>query len=274
MKKRIQKLAGNSIGKDYVIGDLHGCYSLLCDLLARIQFNPEFDRLFSVGDLIDRGPESLRCLALLNESWFYPVLGNHEKMLLDFFKPYMESGYITEFERDDETGFLDNGGEWVKDYYIRSQRQMQTEFNHCLNLVKQLPTILVVGEANNRFNLIHAELFRQDYQTSHQLVWTDQDIDDWYLKQTIPEAVDHRLLWGRTIMLNLLDKVKDIPIYPGLSITFCGHSYDAGVRQALSHICLDTGAYIGFKTNEDTGSYGLTLYDLNENKFYHSGFGH
>jgi serine/threonine protein phosphatase 1 len=272
MTKQIQKLPANQLGNDYVIGDLHGCYSLLSDLLERVEFNPKSDRLLSVGDLIDRGPDSLRCLQLLNEPWFHSILGNHEKMLLDFFKPYMESGYLTEFDRYDDTGFLDNGGEWVNDYYIREQRKMTPEFNHCLALVKQLPTILIVGEGQDRVNLVHAELIRQDYKTSNQLVWTDYDLDDWYLSQSIPASTENRLVWGRTLMLTLLEKVRDMSTYPGLSPTFCGHSYDTSIRQALSHICLDTGAYASLSHDEDANNYGLTLYDLTNNQLHRASY--
>jgi len=55
--KHICKLPTNQAGKDYVIGDLHGCYELLERLLDAVGFDKSKDRLFSVGDLIDRGPD-------------------------------------------------------------------------------------------------------------------------------------------------------------------------------------------------------------------------
>jgi len=94
MSTTIQKLPSNTRGTDYVIGDLHGCFSLLERLLDEVRFDKSRDRLFSVGDLIDRGPESLRCLQLLAEPWFYAVQGNHENMMLNFFLPYLTSGKL------------------------------------------------------------------------------------------------------------------------------------------------------------------------------------
>jgi len=58
----IQKLPGIYLGKDYIAGDLHGCFSLLERLMEEVSFDKNHDRFFSVGDLIDRGPESFRCL--------------------------------------------------------------------------------------------------------------------------------------------------------------------------------------------------------------------
>ncbi len=48
----------NNIGNDYVCGDVHGCYDKLQEALDEIGFDPTKDRLFIVGDLVDRGPQS------------------------------------------------------------------------------------------------------------------------------------------------------------------------------------------------------------------------
>ena len=46
----------------YAIGDLQGCFFSFQDLLKKIQFNPAHDRLWFVGDLINRGPGSLNVM--------------------------------------------------------------------------------------------------------------------------------------------------------------------------------------------------------------------
>lgn len=79
----IKKAEANLDGRDFVIGDLHGCFEELGRLLVHVKFDPGKDRLFSTGDLIDRGPYPAECLSLLSKRWFFPVLGNHEDMLLD-----------------------------------------------------------------------------------------------------------------------------------------------------------------------------------------------
>jgi serine/threonine protein phosphatase 1 len=55
----------NRDGCDYDVGDIHGCFELLEELLELARFDAERDRLFCVGDLIDREPEPQRALEWL-----------------------------------------------------------------------------------------------------------------------------------------------------------------------------------------------------------------
>ncbi|MYM64334.1 symmetrical bis(5'-nucleosyl)-tetraphosphatase [Pseudomaricurvus sp. HS19] len=68
----------------YAVGDLQGCLDPLQQLLRQVQFNEDRDQLWLLGDLINRGPQSLETLQYL-----YPrrdnvvaVLGNHDLHLL------------------------------------------------------------------------------------------------------------------------------------------------------------------------------------------------
>ena len=47
---------------NYAIGDLQGCYEELSNLLKIISYSPARDKLWFTGDLINRGPDSLKCL--------------------------------------------------------------------------------------------------------------------------------------------------------------------------------------------------------------------
>lgn len=60
------------------VGDLQGCREELERLLEEVKFDPAGDRLLSVGDAINRGPDSAGCVRLLKQLGAVMVLGNHE----------------------------------------------------------------------------------------------------------------------------------------------------------------------------------------------------
>ena len=60
----------------YVVGDLHGCYSLLIQELEKINFDFQNDVLICTGDLVDRGAENFESISLLEQPWFLSVRGN------------------------------------------------------------------------------------------------------------------------------------------------------------------------------------------------------
>lgn len=63
----------------YIIGDVQGCYIELQQLLEKIAYNPQQDRLGFVGDLVNRGPDTVKVLRFLRELTDpIIVLGNHD----------------------------------------------------------------------------------------------------------------------------------------------------------------------------------------------------
>ncbi|WP_414501934.1 symmetrical bis(5'-nucleosyl)-tetraphosphatase [Zymobacter sp. IVIA_5232.4 C2] len=65
-----------------VIGDLHGCRATFERLLDAVAFDAAHDTLWLVGDLINRGPDSMGCLRMARQLKARVVLGNHDLNLL------------------------------------------------------------------------------------------------------------------------------------------------------------------------------------------------
>lgn len=76
----------------YAIGDLQGCFYSFINLLSKLKFNSGQDRLWLVGDLINRGPHSLETLRWLHEhtDCVTTVLGNHDLHALAVYEGFVE----------------------------------------------------------------------------------------------------------------------------------------------------------------------------------------
>lgn len=138
MNNLINHFTKNLKGKDYVVGDIHGMFKNLYSLLKSIGFNFEHDRLFSVGDLCDRGPDSLNIIQWLKYPWFFPILGNHEQALLMY-----------ESKQYPETEFLKMGGAWWLSVDKKSKKEIVQAY-------KNLPIAIEVETDTGLVGIIHA----------------------------------------------------------------------------------------------------------------------
>ena len=66
-----------------IIGDVHGCADQLRELLLKVDFQKQEDRLLLTGDAFSRGPDPLQMWALIRETRAEMVLGNHDARLLE-----------------------------------------------------------------------------------------------------------------------------------------------------------------------------------------------
>lgn len=80
-----------SAKRTIVVGDVHGCFDELQDLLQACGYRPASDRLIFVGDLINKGPKSHETLKFVRENRLDVVMGNHE---LKFLKHLQDDGAL------------------------------------------------------------------------------------------------------------------------------------------------------------------------------------
>ena len=205
----VRHLPPNRHGRDFVIGDLHGCTCALRWLLREAGFDAARDRLLSVGDLIDRGARSAEAAALLDAPWFHPVRGNHETMLCD-----VVAGRLPRevWER--------NGGGWARALPRAALDELARRF-------AGLPLVLAVGTGAQRYNVLHAEFFGGDAELDAA------QFDD---------ATHERLLWGRQLIRAPAEAA--LRVQEGLSPTYCGHTPVPHVTRRGAQIYIDTGAFM------------------------------
>lgn len=203
-------------GTAWFMGDLHGCLSQLEAALARSNFRPERgDALIAVGDLIDRGPDSLACLALLEQPWFYSVLGNHEAMLLEAMAGDRQAGAL----------WRRNGGEWADQLALGERRHLY----QLLPRVRDLPLALTVRLAGGeRIGVVHADPITHDWRL---------------LDEAFCERYRRDLLWQRQRITTLLLGGHIDAQIAGIDRVVMGHTPLRGHWLRRGNLCwLDTGA--------------------------------
>jgi serine/threonine protein phosphatase 1 len=240
--QRCQRLPCNTRGRDLVVGDLHGHRSLLEVELDRLGFDPGRDRVLSVGDLVDRGPESLATLALIEEPWFHAVLGNHELMLLAFLGRYTSRQYARK-------AYPTGGGEWIGEALARHRPLVM----RLAERVASLPVAIHV-EGDVPFNVTHGDLdpvgSRQDYLFGDETVCVHKAEAMTSSRQNIGEA-------SRSALLGLQFGPRAVRISAtplgALPITYVGHSPLQQVTVHNSYVYIDQRAGVrGPKRAADT----------------------
>lgn len=203
-------------GRAWFMGDLHGCFGQLREQLFEVGFNPgRGDVLIGVGDLIDRGPDNLACLNLLQHSWFHTVLGNHEDIMLDALQSDAPDAKLL-WQR--------NGGGWF--YRLAADERQQVR--DLLPKMATLPLVLTVETPAGRIGVVHADPATHDWR----------ELDDTFCQQ-------HRrtLLWERNRIMELLLGGRCNSVISGIDRVVLGHTPMRGDWLQQGNLCwLDTGA--------------------------------
>ena len=78
-----------------IIGDVHGCLSELKNILKKMNYSSDTDYVFLIGDLINKGPNSIGVVRYAMENNFYAIRGNNEDRVLGYvIKSTIEPSYV------------------------------------------------------------------------------------------------------------------------------------------------------------------------------------
>ena len=111
------------IKRTIAIGDVHGCLAEFKRLLVKVNYNPIEDRVILLGDLIDRGPDSIGVLRLARELNLECVMGNHEHKFLKWYKTFGTKADVYD----------------KKDYYANLTQED-------IDYIFKMPSYIVVGD--------------------------------------------------------------------------------------------------------------------------------
>lgn len=274
-KMHRRKIPKNEVGRDFVCGDLHGAYDRLVAFMNHVGFDKTKDRMFSVGDLVDRGPDNEACLSLLREPWFFAVQGNHEQLMWDYYNGGKYGMY-----------WAPNGGMWGHHYTDATAEG--AEIRALADVATSLPVMLTVERQDGKFfHVIHAELAADGPVT-------DADLDD---PEKFKELCFRKgrdgdfVVWGRFIFYGsafkrldhnelMADNIRgQLEQYgalkmfnENLSHIYSGHTIQGQATRVMGQTNLDTCAYgsygNGATGGEPSRENGLTVTEPLTDKFW------
>jgi serine/threonine protein phosphatase 1 len=226
----VKRFTRNLVGRDFTVADVHGCFSVLRNFLAFVNFDYAVDRLFLVGDLVDRGPECMEVLWWLEQPWCHAIRGNHEQMaIFAYFDP----------DQIDFMKYLKNGGAWFLVLNENQQQQYASGFD-------ALPYAFEVETSYGQVGIIHAESPRPWPALIAVLEGTR--------RITNPRKVQllHDCIWGRDKFKSKDPKIRNASC-DGIDRLFVGHTVVPEPLRLGNVTYMDTGAVFG---------HTLTGYDL------------
>jgi hypothetical protein len=251
-KLHIQFIDQNTKGRDFIIGDIHGCFDELQKLLSSVAFDHSVDRLISVGDLVDRGPKNIEVLKFFLQHYgksVFAVKGNHDEMFEMNVLNMMDTSY--EYSSRVDWGTLRrNGTAWIDELFHDTKSPDREEHIDVLKkaakMVETFPYILVSGKGtSNRYNVVHTEFIRKHpkprmiegfsfygwgktvdtLQPYHGHV-TDEHIDEWdveaFRSGGIYSMWDDAFAWKRDIFNTPINGRQQKA--GKMSVTYSGHN--------------------------------------------------
>lgn len=217
----------NTDGRDFVVGDIHGMFTALRALLEEVDFDAGRDRLFSVGDLVDRGPESHQALAWMAHPWFYACRGNHEQFVLDSGDPEQLELWVQH-----------NGGRWWLD--LGEEQRL-----HFLDAVAGMPLAMEVVTGSGTVGIVHADV--------PPLMSWDAFVSR--LEEGDPDAAFYAM-WSRNRIAGV---VSSLPVRGRVTRVYCGHTPTRETVLVDNVHYIDTGAVY---CSEGYGEARLTLVEI------------
>ena len=224
----------------YVLADIHGRADRFHEVLRAIGFSKE-DKLYILGDVIDRNPDGIRILEeIIASENMQMLLGNHEYMMMNAIED--PDFQINQWFTNLDLWYL-NGGAITEAAYRALSAEKQKEI---LDFIRELPLNIEVFCKDKRYLLVHGSPvskyspeYTQYSDEKEYAVWNrfDPQIDEY--------DQDTTLICGHTPTIHLTPSIP-MEVYRERNMLFvdCGCAYGATEGGRLACLCLDTAEIV------------------------------
>lgn len=211
-------------GRLLLTSDVHGAYDRFEAVLREMDYDPEVDTVLIAGDLVDRGPESRRCLEWVGARR-HALQGNHERFL-----------ELVDDGRMDRADHIEDGGSWYHALATHERHRYRSVLTN-LPFAARIRT-----SAGRRIGVIHADVEGNDFGAfcSHLL----RDDPRAASIATLGRHRYHQVVAGRTV-----------PPFRDVDHVFFGHTPVAETLTHANFTWIDTGLPYGKSTVIDVDAW-------------------
>lgn len=201
-----------------VIGDIHGCFHTLRELVQDIKSKYPTADIYSVGDLVDRGKYSLETIEYIKRTGIKFTPGNHDLMFAHFFE---SPGSV--FAR---TWIHNDHGPTLAAYEFEPEKVWEH-----IELINNMPLVFNLGDCfitHAGFSSFYKKVLPKGYKDNLDMLTPIIDNEHYN---------EHGVMWNRDKLLNL-GKLQIV-----------GHTHDTEPRfdKRANTLYIDTGAFRGNK---------------------------
>ncbi|MEI7916239.1 MAG: symmetrical bis(5'-nucleosyl)-tetraphosphatase [Methylophilaceae bacterium] len=259
----------------YAVGDIQGCFHSFQALLKKIHFNPSEDKLWLVGDLINRGSGSLEVLRWVfdHQSSVFTVLGNHDLHTL-----VVAEGFVSPHRSDTIQALLDAPDAPVLLNWLRHQPLIHMDQQYLMVHAGLLPQWSAT-KAKELANEVHVALRSDNYPEflkhmyGNQPVCWDDNLIGWDRLRVITNAMTRIRIASETgeMEFKFKGELQNVPLgyIPWFEVPerasastpiIFGHWSALGLHMTKNVYALDTGCLWGG---------ALTAFCLEDKSIFH-----
>lgn len=253
----------------YVVGDIHGCYNEWIVLKHKIESNDKEAKFIIIGDIIDRGDNVFDMLRwtmknISSDGKYQMILGNHEKMKIDWWNQCCEPYFNEKIEMDDTVEQVEKSDILIDNYgyvyhFIEQGKGFKT-IHSTIQWFKTLPYYKDLTINNKRFIIVHGNVKNSNVDKNLNCIkenLTSKDIED--------------MIWDRST--DKFTAINDATLIYGHTPTILNEAYDyrvdakdrhyGRIYHGMNRINVDCG--IAYKQYRDKANLAaLRLEDLEE----------
>ena len=172
-----------------VVGDIHGCIDEFEELIKKLSYDKESDRLILLGDLIDRGPDSVAVVRKAREMDLECVMGNHEHKFLKWYRSagskndvYDSRAHYTQFS-DEDVSYIARMSAYIKidDFVLvhaglrphvplEGQSKDDLFYMRYMDEDNKFVSLRKINKAGSK-EAVHAHFWTEDYDGTYNIVY-------------------------------------------------------------------------------------------------------